>query len=154
MKPFMLQDIEVGACESAFLEGRVAAIWSGPWMAPTLGEAGIQFGILPMGRTYVGGNAVLLTKNAVDRGLDEIALDIMKEYSSADTQKNIALRSYNDNMNSPVYYVMAQTAVLEDEEILANDVIAELSKAYRLGVPLMNSTYGPVVWDPITGCNS
>ena len=51
----------------------------------------INYGILPMGKPFVGIKTLMITKNAVDRGNAELALDIIKFFTSAEMQKKLAL---------------------------------------------------------------
>ena len=65
--------------------------WTGPWAIAGLIERGVDFGIMQMGKPFVGIKTLMLTKNAVDRGNAEAALDIMKYFTSAEVQKKLAL---------------------------------------------------------------
>ena len=62
--------------------------WTGPWAIAGLEEAGVDYGITQMGKPFVGVKSLMLTKNAVDRGNADVALDIMKYFTSAEAPED------------------------------------------------------------------
>jgi arabinogalactan oligomer / maltooligosaccharide transport system substrate-binding protein len=140
VKPFMLQDADDNACRTALKEGKVGAQWGGPWLLSDFEGAGINYGIAPMGKPFVGIKTVMLTKNAVDRGNQDIALDIMKYYTSAEVQKKLALVNKT---------IPAQTAAIQDPEVQALPAIAGFGEALNLGVPMANTPFAGAQWGPV-----
>ena len=69
-------------CKAMITEGDAGAWWTGPWAIADLEAAGIDYGIIPMGKPFVGIKALMLSQNAVDRGNEAVALDIMKYFTS------------------------------------------------------------------------
>ena len=55
-------------CKAMIVDGDAGAWWTGPWAIADLEAAGIDYGILPMGKPFVGIKALILSQNAVDRG--------------------------------------------------------------------------------------
>ena len=70
-------------CKANIVDKKVGAWWTGPWAIADLEKAGIKYGILPLGKPFVGIKAAMLTSNAVDRGNAEAAVEFMKWYTSA-----------------------------------------------------------------------
>jgi arabinogalactan oligomer/maltooligosaccharide transport system substrate-binding protein len=131
---------------SAFLEKQAAAVWCGSWVIKNIREAGLDYGVLPMGRSFVSVNAVLLTSNAVDRGHDQAAADILKYYTSVEIQKQITLRIAE---NTDGVYIPAQTAVLHDPQVTAYPDIVVFAAALHQGVPYPNGLYARVALDHV-----
>ncbi len=65
--------------------------WTGPWAIAGIEKANIDYGILPMGKPFVGIKTIMLSKNAVDRGNQDVAMDIIKYFTSPEVQKKLAL---------------------------------------------------------------
>ncbi len=127
-------------CKAAITEGKVGAWWTGPWAIADLENAGINYGILPMGKPFVGIKVMMLSANAVDRGTAEIALDVMKFYTSPEVQKKLALVNKT---------IPAQTAALADPEIQALSTIAGFGASMNLGVPMANTPFAGAQWGPV-----
>ncbi len=127
-------------CTANFQDGKTGIRWTGPWAIKGINDAGINFGILPMGSPFVGIQTMMLTKNAVDRGNQDISLNIMEYFSSAGVQKKLALINKT---------IPAQTAALQDPEVSADPVIAAFGKALNLGVPMANTPYASAQWTPV-----
>lgn len=140
IKPYMLQDADDNACRTAVKEGKAGAQWGGPWLLSDFDNAKINYGVLPMGKPFVGIKTVMLTKNAVDRGNTDLALDIMKYYTSADVQKKLALVNKT---------IPAQTAALKDPEVQALPAVAGFGAALNMGVPMANTPYANAQWGPV-----
>lgn len=140
IEPYMFKDADDNACRTAMKEGKVGAQWGGPWLLSDFDAAGIDYGIAPMGKPFVGIKTVMLTKNAVDRGNAAVALDIMKYYTSAEVQKKLALVNKT---------IPAQTAALQDPEVQALPAIAGFGAALNLGVPMANTPYANAQWGPV-----
>ena len=140
IKPYMLQDADDNACRTAVKEGKAGAQWGGPWLLSDFDNAKVNYGIAPMGKPFVGIKTLMLTKNAVDRGNTDVALDIMKYYTSADVQKKLALVNKT---------IPAQTAALQDPEVQALPAVAGFGAALNVGVPMANTPFAGAQWGPV-----
>ncbi|HPH98269.1 MAG TPA: extracellular solute-binding protein [Anaerolineaceae bacterium] len=127
-------------CKANLKEGKVAMWWTGPWAIAGIEEDKINYGILPMGKPFVGIKTLQLTKNAVDRSNAEIAIDVMKYFTSAEVQKKLALINKT---------VPAQTAAVKDPEVAALETLAGFGAALNLGVPMANTPYASAQWVPV-----
>ncbi|MEA3441609.1 MAG: extracellular solute-binding protein [Chloroflexota bacterium] len=127
-------------CLSNMVEGKVGSWWTGPWAIADLEKNGINYTILPMGSPFVGIKTVLMTKNAVDRGNEQIALDVMKWFTSPDVQAQLALINKT---------IPAQMAALENPEVAALPTLAGFGASLSLGVPMANTPYASAQWGPV-----
>lgn len=127
-------------CKAMIVDGNAGAWWTGPWAIADLEAAGIDYGILPMGSPFVGIKALLLTVNAVDRGNAEVALDIMRYFTSGEVQKKIALANKT---------IPAPTGAVQDPEIQALATLAGFGASMNLGVPMANTPYASAQWGPV-----
>ena len=126
-------------CKANIVDKKVGAWWTGPWAIADLEKAGIKYGILPMGKPFVGIKSWELTSNAVDRGNAEEAVKFMKWYTSADVQKKLALANKT---------IPANSKALKDPEVQALTTIAAFGKALNLGIPMANTPYADAQWGP------
>ncbi|HEY3369421.1 MAG TPA: extracellular solute-binding protein, partial [Prolixibacteraceae bacterium] len=140
IEPYMFKDADDNACRTAMKEGKVGAQWGGPWLLADFDKAGLDYGIAPMGKPFVGIKTVMLTKNAVDRGNAAVALDIMKYYTSAEVQKKLALANKT---------IPAATAALKDPEVQALPALAGFGSALNLGIPMANTPFAGAQWGPV-----
>jgi len=127
-------------CNAALAEGKVGMWWTGPWAVAGVEASGIDYGIQPMGSPFVGIKVLMLSKNAVDRGNTEIALDIMKYFTSADVQKKIALVNKT---------IPAATGALNDPEVASLSAVVGFGAALNLGVPMSPSPFSSAQWGPV-----
>jgi len=127
-------------CNAALAEGKVGMWWTGPWAVAGVEESGVNYGILPMGRPFVGIKTLLLTKNAVDRGNADLAIDVMKYFTSAEVQKKLALVNKT---------IPAATAALQDAEVAQLAAVVGYGAALNLGVPMSPSPFSSAQWDPV-----
>lgn len=127
-------------CNAALAEGKVGMWWTGPWAVAGVEESGVNYGILPMGRPFVGIKTLLLTKNAVDRGNTDLAIDIMKYFTSAEVQKKLSLVNKT---------IPAATAALQDAEVSQLAAVVGYGTALNLGVPMSPSPFSSAQWDPV-----
>lgn len=140
LKPYHPAETSHDICKSLLTEGQAGAWWTGPWAISDVEKAGIDYGIAPMGRPFVGIKTLMLSKNAADRGNEEIALDIMKYFTSAEVQKKLALINKT---------IPAQTAALQDPEVQALKTVAGFGASLNLGVPMANTPYAAAQWQPV-----
>jgi len=127
-------------CKAALKEGKVGMWWTGPWAVAGVEEDGVNYGIIPMGRPFVGIKTLMLTKNAVDRGNTDVALDVMKYFTSAEVQKKLSLVNKT---------IPAATAALKDPEVQKLPAVVGFGAALNLGVPMSPSPYSSAQWDPV-----
>ncbi|WP_448335032.1 extracellular solute-binding protein, partial [Bellilinea sp.] len=78
LKAVSLAENSYDICNAALQEGKVGMWWTGPWAIAGIEDAGIDYTIVSMGKPFVGIKTLMLSKNAVDRGKAEVALDVMK----------------------------------------------------------------------------
>jgi len=127
-------------CNAAMAESKVGMWWTGPWAIANLETAGVDYGIVPMGRPFVGIKTLMLTPNAVDRGNAELALDIMKYFTSAEVQARLAVTNKT---------IPAQTAALADPEVAQLATLAGFGAALNLGQPMANTPFASAQWGPV-----
>jgi arabinogalactan oligomer/maltooligosaccharide transport system substrate-binding protein len=140
MSKVSLKENSYDICNAALAEGKVGMWWTGPWAIAGLESSGVNYKIVPMGKPFVGIKTVMLTKNAVDRGTAEAALDVMKYYTSAEVQKKLALVNKT---------IPAQTAALEDPEVSQLPAVAGFGEAIATGVPMSPSPFSDAQWTPV-----
>ncbi|MEZ4730064.1 MAG: extracellular solute-binding protein [Caldilineaceae bacterium] len=127
-------------CKASITEGKVGAWWTGPWAIADLEAANINYGIIPMGRPFVGIKTLMLTANAADRGTAEVALDVMNYFTSAEVQKKLALANKT---------IPAATAALQDPEVQALATVAGFGASLNLGIPMANTPYASAQWGAV-----
>jgi len=127
-------------CQAMITEGNAGAWWTGPWAISDLEAAGINYGILPMGKPFVGIKTLMLSQNAIDRGNEALALDIMKYFTSGPVQAKIAAANKT---------IPAPTAALEAPEVQALSTLRGFGASLNLGVPMANTPYAGAQWGPV-----
>jgi arabinogalactan oligomer/maltooligosaccharide transport system substrate-binding protein len=127
-------------CQTLMVEGDAAAWWTGPWAISDLEKAGIDYGIIPMGKPFVGIKTMLLSANAVDRGHEAVALDIMKYFTGAEVQAKLAAANKT---------IPAPTGALMDPDVQALPTLRGFGASLNLGVPMSNSPYASAQWTPV-----
>jgi arabinogalactan oligomer / maltooligosaccharide transport system substrate-binding protein len=127
-------------CRTMLFEGQAAAWWTGPWAIADLEAEGVDYGILPMGRPFTGIKVLLLTQNAVQRGNAEVALDIMRYFTSAEPSTRMAVANRT---------IPANSAALENPDVQSLPTLAGFGEALNFGVPMSNSPFGGAQWGPV-----
>ncbi len=127
-------------CNAGIADGTFAAWWTGPWAIANLEKAGIDYGILPMGKPFVGIKTLMISKNAVDRGSAETALDIIKFYTNQANETAVALANKT---------IPANTAALKDPQIQALYTVTQFGASANLGIPMANTPYADAQWTPV-----
>lgn len=140
LKAVSLAENSYDICNAALQEGKVGMWWTGPWAIAGIEDAGIDYTIVPMGKPFVGIKTLMLSKNAVDRGKAEVALDVMKYFTSAEVQKKLALVNKT---------IPAQKAAIEDPEVAQLPAVAGYGKALAIGVPMSPSPFSSAQWGPV-----
>ena len=127
-------------CKAMITEGDAGAWWTGPWAIADLEAAGINYGILPMGKPFVGIKALMLSQNAVDRGNEALAIDIMKYFTSGEVQAKIAAANKT---------IPAPSAALASSEVQALPTLKGFGASLNLGVPMANTPFASAQWGPV-----
>ncbi|HVN54377.1 MAG TPA: extracellular solute-binding protein [Anaerolineaceae bacterium] len=127
-------------CKDSFEKGDVGMWWTGPQAIPGIEKSGINYGILPMGKPMVDVQALMLTQNAVDRGNQSIALDLMRYLSGQEVQKKLALLNRT---------IPTTSVVFDDAEIARELVVTGFGDALRLGIARSPSPFAAAVKDPL-----
>ncbi|MGD8596475.1 MAG: extracellular solute-binding protein [Anaerolineae bacterium] len=127
-------------CQTMITEGDAGAWWTGPWAIADLEAAGIDYGIVPMGKPFVGIKTVLLSQNAVDRGNEAVALDIMKYFTSAEVQAQLAVANKT---------IPAPTGAMMDPDVQALPTLRGFGASLNLGVPMANTPFASAQWAPV-----
>ena len=135
-----LKENSYDICKADLAEGKVGMWWTGPWAIAGIEEDKIDYGILPFGNPFVGIKTLMMTKNAVDRGNADVALDIMKYFTTAEVQKKIALVNKT---------IPAVTAALKDPEVASLAAVVGFGAALNLGIPMSPSPFSSAQWDPV-----
>jgi len=127
-------------CKTMLVEGNAAAWWTGPWAIADLEAAGIDYGILPMGRPFVGIKTLMITVNAVDRGTAATALDIIRFFTNAENETLVSLANKT---------IPANTEALNNAEVQLLETIAGFGASLNLGIPMANTPYAGAQWGPV-----
>jgi arabinogalactan oligomer/maltooligosaccharide transport system substrate-binding protein len=145
VKPYLFQEMSWDICNTGMAEGKVASWLVGPWAMANLEAAGIDYGFVPFGKPFVGIKTLMVTKNAVDRGKAELALDIIKYYTNAANQKAETLANKT---------IPANTAAFMDPEVQALPTIAGFGANAALGLGMPSTPYMGAVWGPMGDAQS
>ena len=127
-------------CKSMLIDGQVAAWWTGPWAIADLEHAGIDYGILPMGRPFVGIKSMMITTNALDRGTYAVALDIIRFFTNAENSTRLALANHT---------IPANSAALNDPSVQSLESVAGFGASMNLGIPMANTPFAGAQWGPV-----
>lgn len=127
-------------CTSLFEQGKVAMRWTGPWAIAGIEKAKIDYGIFPMGKPFVGIKTLMLSKNAVDRGNQDVAIDIMKYFTSAAVQTKIVLANKT---------IPAPSAALQDPDVAKLTAVVGFGSAVANGIPMSPSPFSGAQWGPV-----
>jgi arabinogalactan oligomer/maltooligosaccharide transport system substrate-binding protein len=134
------KEVSADICKAMFLEGKAALFWTGPWNIADIEKAKIDYSILPMGKPFVGIKTLMLTSNAVDRGQADVAVDIIKYFTSAEVQTKIALANKT---------IPAPTGAMKNADVQKLNTLAGFGAAMALGVPMANTPYASAQWTPV-----
>ncbi len=137
---FSLKENTSDICKAALIEGKAAAWWTGPWSISDIEAAKVDYGILTIGKPFVGIKTLMISSNAVARGTAETALDIIKFFTNAENSKKLALANKT---------IPATTAALKDAEVQKLNTIAGFGSALNVGVPMANTPYAGAQWGPV-----
>jgi arabinogalactan oligomer/maltooligosaccharide transport system substrate-binding protein len=139
-KEFAPAEMSHELCKTMITDGTAAAWWTGPWAIADLETAGIDYGILPMGKPFVGIKTLMLSANAVDRGTAAVALDVIKFFTNTENSKALSLANKT---------IPANTGALADAEVAALTSIKGFGSSANLGVPMANTPFAGAQWGPV-----
>jgi len=127
-------------CNNALKNGDIGMWWTGPWALSELNESGVDYGIVPMGKPFVGIRSLMITTNALERDQAVLALDIIQYITNTANSKSITLENYT---------IPANKNALNDAEVQAIPSIAGFGQALKIGIPMSPSLYSGCQWNPI-----
>jgi arabinogalactan oligomer/maltooligosaccharide transport system substrate-binding protein len=127
-------------CKNMMIDGKAGMWWTGPWAIPDLQDAGVDYGIAPMGSPFVTVWNYMLTSNGYDRGKAEMVLDLLLYLGSAEVQEQLSLANQT---------VPANTAALNDPDVQAIYEVARFGESMHLGTPMANHPYGYCQWGAV-----
>lgn len=127
-------------CQALFLTGQTPIWWTGSRALRSVQEAGIDYGIAPMGSPFVDVRVFMLSQRAVERGNVATAVRIMQYLTSTEVQKQLTLRNG---------IIPANRAALESPEVRARRSVSAFGIALRPGTPMANHPYADCVWGPV-----
>ena len=129
-----------GICQAMFISGQTPIWWTGPRALRSLQEAGIDYGIAPMGSPLVDVRLFMLTQIAVERGNANAAIAVMQHLGSAEVQKQLILRNG---------IIPANREALAAPEVRALRSVVAFGAALHLGAPMANHLYADCPWGPV-----
>ncbi len=130
-----------GICQAMFIGGQTPIWWTGSRAIRSLQEAGIDYGIAPMGSPLVDVRLFMLTQIAVERGSAADAFAVMQYLGSAEVQKQITLRNGT---------IPANSQTLASPEVRALKTVASFGAALHSGTPMANHPYADCPWGPVS----
>jgi arabinogalactan oligomer/maltooligosaccharide transport system substrate-binding protein len=144
LQGLMPKDIDGNVADALFNDGKAAIELTGPWRIADLKKANIDFGLVKIpavdfgkggpARPFVGVKCLMLahgSKNA------DVAVDIMKFYTSAEQEQTMA------KATGEVPAATAASAALSSDLIVAGFNAQAVD-----GVPLPNTPFMGALWDP------
>lgn len=143
------EEIDYGIADTLFKEGKAAIIMNGPWYIQELDVAGINYGlaVLPIfsptntpAAPFVDVKALMLTKNAEDRGSDAAAVNVLQYYTSPEAQVYLAQVSRT---------VPTNLAAVGNPVAKALPVIATFGAQAANGKPLPTTPLMVALWEPM-----
>jgi arabinogalactan oligomer/maltooligosaccharide transport system substrate-binding protein len=93
-----------------------------------------------MGSPFVGIKTLMMSQNAADRGNEVVALDIMKYFTSADVQTQLALANKT---------IPASSGALMDPDVQKLYTLAGFGASLNRGVPMANTPFANAQWGPV-----
>jgi arabinogalactan oligomer/maltooligosaccharide transport system substrate-binding protein len=140
VRPYAPVETSHDICKNMLLGGEAAIWWTGPWAIADIEDAGLDYGIAPMGSPFVGVKLFMMTQNAVDRGDAGATVYVMKHFGGADVQKRLTLANGS---------VPANTVALNDPEVQVVYTIKQFGASLNRGTPMGNHPYAGCQWGPV-----
>lgn len=137
------EGVSQGAAKRAFVDGRLAMFYTGPWDMGDIKKAGVDYGIVPFptppGATgewspFVGVRGILVSAYSKSKAL---AIQLARKMTSPDAQL-----SFNKAGGAIPVSLSARAS------LLADPVVSGFSKAISVGTPMPNIPEMGLVWGP------
>ncbi|WP_034383103.1 maltose ABC transporter substrate-binding protein [Deinococcus sp. YIM 77859] len=137
------EGVDAGAAKSAFVDGRLAMLYTGPWDMGDIKKAGINYGIAvfptPPGATgkwspFVGVQGIVINAYSKNKAA---AVALARQMTSADAQV-----AFNKAGGRIPVSLAART------RLKADPVVAGFGKAISVGTPMPNVPEMSAVWGP------
>ena len=133
-------DNDYGLCVDRLINGNVGMWWTGPWALPQLNAAGLNYGIIPMGKPFNGVKVQMITTATIGRGTADVALDLIQYISNTENSIQYAV---DDK------FVPANQEALLDPIVQAIPEIKAFGAAAQLSVPFGSAPFHYCQWEPI-----
>lgn len=131
---------DYGSCNDRLINEEVGMWWSGPWAISGLKSAGLNYGIVPMGKPFNGVQVHMITTAALARGNAYEALDLIQTITNKENSIQYALI---DSV------VPANQAALLDPAVQALPDIKAFGAAAQESVPFGNEPFHYCQWAPV-----
>ena len=149
LRGLMPDNVDYALADRLFQAGQAAMTINGPWYMAELEQADIHYGLhlLPVfsptgipAMPFVRVRYLALTRNALDRGTAEAALNVMRYYTRAEAQIRLA---------KTAGMIPAHVTAAADPGVTALPVVSAFSAQAALGKALPTSPFLGAMWDPI-----
>lgn len=127
-------------CRAMLLEGQAAAWWTDRWAIADIAAAGLDYGMKAFGRPFVSARTLMLTPNALARKHDAASLEVMKYFTGAEVQKDLALVNKT---------VPAASAAIESAELQSAVALQGFAASLAMGVPVPSTPLAEVQWEVV-----
>jgi len=144
LQGLMPKDIDTNIADALFNEGKAAMEISGPWRVADLQKANMDFGLAKLpavdfgkkgpAAPFVGVKCLMLAHGSKN---PDVAVDIMKFYTSAEQQQTMAKGTGEVPANKAV-----------SDALSSNELVKGFNEQAVDGVPLPNTPYMQALWDP------
>ncbi len=135
------QNVDFSACQKMFQDGTAAAVWETGVDISALDPSGSHYGVVPMGRPEVGALLFSITRNALEHGNSQQALDLIQFLSNAENSQKMAA-SFNQ--------VPANLAARSTMNASSSPEFANLMIGVNLGVPISTAVFNYAGITPIS----
>lgn len=140
LRPYHPTGAGSDACRAMMLDGTVAAWWTDLSSASELSASGMDLGVLPLARSYIGTKTYFISRNARDRGTVAAAVEMVKYLTNAENSALLAVASHT---------VPANTRALASPEVQAFSDLAGFGSAFQAGIPLPATPFANAQWVPV-----
>jgi arabinogalactan oligomer/maltooligosaccharide transport system substrate-binding protein len=144
LQGLMPKDIDTNEADALFNDGKAAMEVSGPWRVADVQKANMDVGLAKLpavdfgkggpARPFVGVKCLMLAHGSKN---PDVAIDIMKFYTSAEQQQTMAKGTGEVPANKAAAQALGDNPILKGFGDQAVD-----------GVPLPNTPYMGAMWDP------
>lgn len=133
-------DSDYTLCKQRLLNGEAGMWWTGPWAIPELSDQSVNFGIVPMGKPFVGVRMHMITTAAIQRGNGLVALDLINYVTNLTNSKRYAIWDQ---------IIPANSAALADPDVQEIPEVKAFGQAAAMGIPMGNSPFTSCQWQPM-----